>query len=189
MRNVGSYTKFVYPLPREASLGWSVDAGLKSQVAGHPWECIIRSLSDQAGNSPFYTDSVAALIHGADTAWDYLTRYQKGLGRFNPWQNLILGRASATVGVRKGGQIGLGEFLYIRAGSITDAGQMTYSTFGWGLRLDGLAKCLVFFRWLDPNAPVAKFLLDHLDVQYDCSRAYGGVYQGKPFEDLNLVVK
>ncbi len=194
MRNFGKYVRYPYtPLPTEADLGLSADGGLSSRYAGMTWHWLSLSWSSEAANAPFRLDSVIEYIgHFAtfsDTAWGYAPRYHPGLGNFNPWQNLILGKASATVGLRKGGQIGLAEFIYIRAGSITDAGQTTYSTFGWGLDLDGLAKCLVFFRWLDPNAPVAKFLLDHLDLQYDYSRAYGGIYQGEPFEDLNLVVR
>ena len=189
MRNLGKYEFESEYLPTEADLGWSLEAGLRTSVTGQSWEWLSVSWSNQAGASPFYTDSTVGTMYGADTVWDYVSRYQKGFGHFGVWQNLAIGKGSQTVGVRKGGQIGLGEFIYIRAGAITDAGQTTYSTFGWGLRLDGLAKCLVFFKWLDPNAPVAKFLLDHLDVQYDYSRAYGGIYDGKPFEDLNLVVR
>lgn len=194
MRNLSGYNFGGGTLPTEADLGWSVNAGFRSQVAGHRWEWLSFSWSEQAGSAPFNTDSIIGSISqapqgGPDTTWDYALRYQKGLGRFDPWQELVIGRASATAGVRKGGQIGLGEFLYIRAGSITDAGRITYSTFGLGLRLDGFLKCLVFLNDLDANAPVADFLLRHLDLQLDYGRAYGGIYQGRPFEDLNLVVR
>lgn len=189
MRNHGKYVNSYETLPTEADLGWSIDAGLKSEVAGQRWEWLSISWSDQAGVYPVHTDSTIGSISGADTTYVYVNRYQKGLGHFGIWQNLVVGRGSRRVGIRKGGQIGLGEFLYIRAGSITDAGQSTYTTLGWGLRLDGLAKCLVFLDWINAQSPVTKFLLDHLDLQYDYSRAYGGIYQGKPFEDLNLVVR
>ncbi len=190
MRNFGRY---VYPpwipLPTEADLGWGVDFGIKSMVDGERLEWISFVWSEQADDHPFHEDSIVASIYGTDTTWNHPTSYQKGLGSFGIWRNLVLDRGSQSVGIRKGGQIGLCEFLYLRAGAITDASQTSYSTFGWGLRLDGLAKCLVFFKWLNPNAPVARFLLDHIDLEYDYSKAYGCIYQGKPFEDLNVVVR
>lgn len=189
MRNLSGYRWGTPELPTTADLGWSIDAGLESRVGRRKWEWLSFAWSEQAGDSPFYSDSSIWSITGSDTTWNYVSRYQKGLGHFGIWRNLIVGKGSQAVGIRRGGQIGLGEFLYVRAGAITDAGQTTYTTFGWGLRLDGLTKCLVFLGWVNPNAPAAKFLLDHLDLQYDYSRAYGGVYRGKPFEDLNLVVR
>ncbi len=189
MRNLSGYDAGLEPLPTEADLGWSADAGLASVIDGFSWKWLSISWSNQAGVAPITTDATIGSITGSDTTFNYNNRYQKGLGHFGIWRNLIVGKGSQSVSIRRGGQIGLGEFLYVRAGAITDAGQTTYTTFGWGLRLDGLTKCLVFLGWVNPNAPAAKFLLDHLDLQYDYSRAYGGIYQGKPFEDLNLVVR
>ncbi|MCL5020504.1 MAG: hypothetical protein M1339_02325 [Bacteroidetes bacterium] len=150
MRNLSGYRWGNATAPTEADLGWSFDAGWRSEVAGRHWDLVSIEWSEQAGASPFYTDSTIGGIYDfigeSDTTWNYFTRYQKGLGHFGIWRNLVVGKGSQSVGIRRGGQIGLGEFIYIRAGAITDAGQTTYSTFGWGLRLDGLAKCLVFFK-------------------------------------------
>ncbi len=179
MRNIGSYMSYGGTLPTEADLGWSIDAGLRSEVANHPWQWLSVAWSEQAGTPPISTDSTVMSINPNgtgryDTLWNYYNRYEKGLGRFNLWQNLIIGRASASVGVSRGGQIGLGEFVYIRAGSFTESGWPTFSTFGWGLRLDGLIKCLMFFKSLSPQSPVAKFLLNHVDLEYDLGRSYTG---------------
>ncbi len=194
MRNLSGYKGGSAVLPTRANLGWSADAGVESQIDGQKWEWLSVAWSEQADVSPFFSDSTIVSVGrspqgGTDTTWDYVSRYQKGLGHFSIWRNLIIGKGSRTVGIRKGGQIGFGEFLYIRAGSITDAGQPTYSTFGWGMRLDGLLKCLVFLNDLNASTPVVDFLLNHFELQFDYSRAYGGIYQGKPFEDLNLVVR
>lgn len=174
MRNFGGYINPYWPLPREADLGWSVNTGLSSKVDGHRWRWLSVAWSEQAATSPIYVYST----------------YEKGLGRFGIWQNLIIGRASATVGVARGGQIGLGEFLYLRAGNITYTGSPTATTFGWGMRLDGLIKCLVFLKSISPQSPFAEFLLNHVDLQYDFGREYDTAYfGGETFESLNLVVR
>ncbi len=194
MRNWSGFVNSVRALPTEADLGWSLDGALRSEVDGHHWKWFSVSWSEQAGKSPVMTDSaigaINALFGTADTTWNYYNRYEKGLGRFGIWQNLIVGRASATVGVARGGQIGLGEFLYLRAGDITYPGNLTATTFGWGLRLDGLIKCLVFLKSVSPQSPFAEFLLNHVDLQYDFGREYDTAYfGGETFESLNLVVR
>ncbi len=195
MRNYGSYLNNGQMLPTEAKLGWSIDAGLGSEVAGHRWQWFSIEWSQQAGTFPVRTDSTAYIMNpttpaAADTTWIYYNRYENGLKRFGVWQNLVIGRASATVGVARGGQIGLGEFLYLRAGDITYAGSPTAVTFGWGLRLDGLIKCLVFLKSMSPQSPLAKFLMDHIDLEYDFGKVNPGLYNGgQKFEDLNLLVR
>ena len=129
LRDYGSYNSNE-TLLTEASLGWSVEAGLRSEVAGHNWEWFSVSWSMQAGASPFHTDSTVAAISGTDTTWNYLEWYQKGLGHFGIWRNLAVGGASQSVAISKGGEIGLGEFLYIRTGEFNYAGPQTYKTFG-----------------------------------------------------------
>lgn len=195
MRNFGGYINPYWLLPREANLGWSINAGLTSRIAGHRWEWLSISWSEQAGTSPVTTDSTIGQISlnvsgPPDTTWNFLNRYEKGLGRFGIWQSLIIGRASASVGVARGAQIGIGEFVYLRAGDITYAGDPSVATFGWGIRLDGFLKCLVFFHDLNPQSPVAKFLLDHVNLEYDFGRVFPrGFYGGQKFEDLNLVIR
>ena len=192
MRNSGGYINTYWLLPREADPGWSVNAGLCSEVDGHRLHWLSVAWSEQAGASPIFVDpTIASISTSGDTVWNYNNRYEKGLGRFSIWQNLIVGRGSASVGVARGGQIGLGEFLYIRAGDLTyDSGLPTAATFGWGLRFDGLIKCLVFLKSISPQSPFAKFLLNQVDLQYDFGREYDTAYfEGERFESLNLVVR
>ena len=189
MRDYGSYNPNE-TLFTEANLGWSIQAGLMSELAGHSWDWFSVSWSMQAGASPFQTDSTIAGIYGTDTTWNYLEWYQKGLGHFGIWRNLIVGSASQSVAISKGGEIGLGEFLYVRTGEFNYAGPQTYKTFGWGLRLDGLIKTLVFLKTLSPRSPVTDFFLNHVDLEYDFGRVYDTAYfGGETFESLNLVVR
>ncbi|MCL5268468.1 MAG: hypothetical protein M1469_10245 [Bacteroidetes bacterium] len=191
MKNIGKYIAFYgNPLPGEADLGWNVEVRLRSRVASHSCEWFSFAWLRQADASLLSLDSSMSIYPSSlDTTFNYFDTYKDGLGDFRPYDNLFVGRPTGDVGIRRRWQIGLAEFIYIRGGSITDQGQPTYSTFGWGARLEGLLKLLVFMHWLDADGSVAKFVLNHLDLQFDYSRAYGGIYGGKPFEDLNIVVR
>lgn len=200
LRNVGGYVHVVrplsgeVPLARQANLGWNWRLAFQSKVAGFKWDWFSFTWDREAANSPFNTDSSLVTNPNGYSYWNYFWSYSSGLGSFSPWSNLIVGRGSASVAVSKGWQIGLGEFLYLRGGSLTNLSQnpwsSTFPTSGWGVKLDGLVKALVFLHGLNANDSFTRFILHHFNLEFDYSTASGGVFDAiKPFESLNLALR
>ena len=52
MRNFGGYIDTYWPLPREAYFGWSINAGLGSEVDSHRWHWLLVAWSEQAVDLP-----------------------------------------------------------------------------------------------------------------------------------------
>ena len=96
---------------------------------------------------------------------------------------------TTTAASIKGWQIGVGGFFYLRGGSITYSGGPALVTSGWGARLDGLVKLVVFLHGLNSNASFTHFVLDHLDLRFDYYGSESGLFPGQPFESLDLVVR
>ncbi len=185
-RNAGDYAPYGFAiLPREGDLGWNFEAGLETDVAGHRWEWL---------SFTWLRQSDAPLVSSTGSFV-----YLSGLGNFHVSDNLIAGRPTDNVSVEKGWQLQLGQFIYLRGGSATGPEIPTYSTFGWGVKLDGLIKTLIFAHGIDQSGSLARFLLDHMDFQFSYSKANGEIvgygnttgigFEGEPFESLTLVVR
>jgi len=184
-RNVGNYApRGIAWLPREAALGWNIEAGFKSNIMDRSWEWISFTLLRQA-NASLVNSSV----------------YSRGLGNFQVYDNIIAGKPTGVIAAQKGWQLQLGEFIYFREGSVTDPGYLSYTTFGWGVRLNGLATTLIFLHGLETNG-ILSFFLNHLDVRYEYSKAVGETvnplytralgfrgFGGKSVETLSLMIR
>ncbi len=204
-RNLGTHQYYEEPgLPGEADLGWNIELGLKTRVDGHKWRWVSFTFLREADASLFSLDSTMASvplrIRFPNSNYNYYYTYKKGLGGFHLYDNLIAGKPTAfenfvygetagNIGIRKGAQLELGQFIYLREGSVTEAGLPTYTTYGWGLRLNGLVKTLLFIHLLNQNNGMTELLLDHFNLEFDYSKATGGPFQGEPFENLSLVVR
>ena len=188
-RNFGNYAPGGLPgLPREGDLGWNFQFGLEASVAGHRWNWLSITWIRQV-DAPL-------VFNGTNTS-----AYDQGLGSFKVFDNLFTGRPTGSVSIGKGWQVEIGQFLYFRAGSATGPEIPTYTTFGGGVRLDGLIKGLIFTDAISADDTIASFLLDHLDLHFDFSEANGEIvgpssgnttgigFKWEPFESLTLVVK
>jgi hypothetical protein len=184
-RNFGNYAPGGLPgLPREGDLGWNLQFGLVTSVAGHRWNWLSITWIRQV-DAPL-------VFNGANTS-----EYDQGLGSFKVFDNLFAGRPTGGVSIGKGWQVQIGQFLYFRAGSATGPEIPTYTTFGASVRVDGLIKGLIFTHAISSEGPTGRFLLDHLDFQFDFSEANGKIvgyryptgFKGEPFESLTLVVR
>ncbi len=194
LRNVGGYVvktpTYHSLLARQANLGWNWELAFSSRVAEYDWKWFSLTWAREATDEPFKLDSVSAGIGPNGVAnYDYLLSYRNGLGTFSPWNNLVLGMPTTTTASIKGWQIGLGESFYFRGGSIIYSGSPAVVTSGWGARLDGLVKLIVFLHGLNPNAPFTRFVLNHLDLRFDYYGSDSGLFPGQPFESLDLVVR
>ncbi len=204
-RNMGTHTYAGGAgLPAEADLGWNAELGLEMQLDHHEWRWISFTFVREADASLISLDSTAAPIplpvRLPNSTYDYYYSYRKGLGDFHLFDNLvagvptafdsfIYGRPAGNIGVLKGAQLELGQFIYLREGSVAEAGLPTYTTYGWGVKLDGLVKTLLFLHWLSPDGAFTRMLLDHFNFEYDYSKASGGPFQGEAVETLNLVIR
>lgn len=186
-RNEADYAPYGYAvLPREGDFGWNFEVGLKTYIRDYWWKWFSFTWVRQA-DAPL-------------TSWNGQTYvYDSGLGDTQVYDNLIAGRPTGNVSIEKGWQIQLGQFLYLRGGSATGPGVPTYTTFGWGARLDGLVKALIFMHGLDANGNIVKFVLNHLNLQFDYSKSAGEIvgfgntggigFKGEPFEILSLTIR
>ncbi len=193
LRNVGGYViktpTYELPLARQALLGWNWELGFRSKVKGYSWKWFSFTWTRQAIDSPIKLDS--AFVGGPSDVsnWNYFESYRGGLGDFSPWSNLILGKGSLTQVTSRGWQIGFAGFFYLRGGAIMGSRQPTYGTSGWGVSAEGLVKLMVYLHQLNPKATFTQFMLRHLDIEFDYSEADGGIFAGKPFESLDLVLR
>jgi hypothetical protein len=122
---------------------------------------------------------------------NYENFYKSGLGDIEPIDNLILGRTYGKVDLRKGWQVQLAEFLYVRGGKFEGIGY-SYATFGTSVKLNGLLKLLAAFDLVNIKTGPFAFLVDHFDLQYHFSEYTNGVniaMDGTTFKAINLVIK
>ncbi len=191
-RNIGNeYDSFGSAgLPREAALGWNIVLGFNSRVDNHKWKWFSFTWVRESGAALLTLDSSVYIDpHSYDTTYSYVNRYESGLGSFRIYDNLIAGKSTGEVNVLKGWQVQIGQIFYLRGGSVTDVRRPTYTTFGWGANSAGIVKALLFLRMLNPGAGITNFLLDHLDLRFDYSRAEGGPFANEPLETLTLVMR
>lgn len=191
-RNIGGYTTLpsfggLYPLPRTAALGLNFELGLKTTVENRKWNLFsfiwAREAEDLLISEKEIISPAGSISYGHD--------YKSGIGDIEPIDNLILGRTYGKVDLRKGWQIQLADFLFVRGGKFEGIGY-SYSTFGTSIKLNGLLKLLAAFDIADIKSGPFAFLVDHFDLQYDYSEYTNSVnaeVDGTTFKAINLVIK
>jgi hypothetical protein len=140
------------PLPRNISIGTSIEIGLKlikidSKIITFSW-------SRQADN----------LLVGRNQ--DGSSYYRGIFGDLSFGKHIIQGKWTDAVKISQGWQIGLGEFIYIRQGSYQGGGFSNIKTDGLGISTSGLFKFIKL--GVEDNTFITQ-LADHLDLRYDQS--------------------
>jgi hypothetical protein len=167
-----------YPLPRTAVVGLGLQGGLSTRAGNANWRLISFSLVHQAED---------VLVHGlTDTTFEY----KAGLGDLRFGDNVLVGRATGAVLVRKGWELGAAEFLYIRGGSVI-GNRYDYSTSGYSVCLGGLVRLLEAASPEIAGTSWLAFIGDHLDLQYQSASYSSSVspLNGTTFKELNLIVR
>jgi len=169
------------PLPRTALSGFGIRTGLITRAGNSDCRLITLGLVRQA-------EDVLVIRHD-DGTYDY----KSGLGDLSIGQNLIVGRATDYVLVRKGWEIGVGDVVFVRGGSALGDG-FDYQTSGYTVSLGGLVRLLeVADRSLTGNSWIA-YLGEHFDVQYHSatytatSESVSSMMNGTSFKELCLVI-
>jgi hypothetical protein len=160
--NVGD--KMVYidaaqadPLPRTATVGLGAEFGLNSNAGSSEWKLASFRVARQADD--------LLVVRNPDGSSDY----QSGLGDIQFADNVILGKTNGKATVRKGWQVQVAEFLYLRGGSVDGPG-LAYSTSGFSICLGGFLKMLgIVSPSLGMDSWVG-FTGEHFDLQYHSSK-------------------
>jgi len=143
------------PLPRTASLGAGIEAGIVSTLVPDGWRLLSGGLYREAGD--------LLVKRHTDGTWEYTG----GVGDVDFIDNVIAGRPGGTITQRKGWQIDVAEFLSFRGGSVHEP-YAEYTTRGFALKLRGLLKALSAFA-LEKKGTWVDFLMENLDLRYDWS--------------------
>jgi len=181
-RNIGD--KVVYadpsqadPLPRQAALGVGVQVGLMSHVLSEDWRIFELKLSREAD------DLLVKRL--SDGGWTYVS----GLGGVGFLENVIGGKQTGDVIVRRGWEVQAGEILSVRGGSVTQAAY-NYSTSGFSIRLDGVLKLLSYAGSPEIRGGFLGFLIDFIDIRYDhASYDQGSPFGGVSFGSISIEIK
>jgi hypothetical protein len=181
--NVGD--KMVYmdaaqadPLPRTAIAGLGAEIGVTSTAGSSELKLASFRLARQADD--------LLIIRYPDGS----SNYQSGLGDIQFVDNVILGKTNGKVTVRKGWQVQVAEFLYLRGGSVDGPG-LAYATSGYSICLDGLLNLLGLVSPSLGKESWVGFVGKHFDLQYHSS-TYSDTtspISGTSSAALNLVVK
>jgi hypothetical protein len=166
------------PLPRQAAIGTYFEVGTISTVINPGWKplsfMIVREAED-------------ILVNRRDNGtWEYTT----GLGDIRFIDNVLLGKASPTIGLRRGWQLQVGEALYIRGGSVDSPG-LQYETSGYTLRLGGIFKMIMVISPEMRESGWFRALADLLDFQYT-SATYSNTsspIRDTSFKGINIVIR
>jgi hypothetical protein len=116
--------------------------------------------------------------------------YQSGLGDIQFVDNVILGKTNSKATVRKGWQVQVAEFLYLRGGTVEGPG-LAYSTSGYSICLGGILNLLGLVNPSSEKDSWVSFVGDHFDLQYHSNKYDETISPvgGTTSAALNLVVK
>jgi hypothetical protein len=140
------------PLPRNISIGTTVELGLKY------------TRTDQKLLSFTWSRQSDNLLVGTDR---WVKFYRGGFGDIDFLKNIVQGKRTETIDLSQGWQIGIGEILFIRGGSFVGSGNRSFTTEGLGLRLSRIVKLLQGLEVIKSNE--LSFIAEHLDICYDRS--------------------
>ncbi len=168
------------PLPRMANLGAGMRLGLLTSQRGVTMEFVSFTLAREAEQ--------LLVERYPDGTW----AYGSGFGQIAFFENVIGGRSTDAVAVRKGWEIQCAEFFALRGGSYDQQGS-GYTTTGFGIRLSGLFKGLLFLRPEIVEGTWFEWVVRSIDLVYDHSSLESRGSSGSPpatsFNSLNLVVR
>lgn len=170
------------PLPRKATIGFSIELGATMKIRNSNWRIVAFHWAREAGD----------ILVTSSPNGEF--EYKPGItGDISFFRNVLFGKPSDAVELKKGWQLNFGEIVYLRGGSFSEPpnyGNRNYSTSGFGLHLSG------FFALIDAISVsafennVLAFIRDHIDVQYDHAEyADHEILGGTKFNALSLVIR
>jgi len=167
------------PLPRNATLGLSIELGIVSRALSSDWKILSLTWAREV------EDLLVKRFSGGGF------EYRGWFGDIKPFDNLILGKWGGNVELRKGWQLEVGEIVSVRGGSYTGTGSLMYETSGYSIRLSGFLKLIEAMNRSAVSGTWLGFVKDHFDLQYHSS-SYGestSPVSGTSFKGVNLVIR
>ena len=148
------------PIPRTARLGYSINLGLKTKIAGVELPVIDYS----------FTAEVEDLLVNSDTLGN--SSYQGLFGDINIGNNLILLNGDKNVIIHKGHIFNFFKTLTIVKGGISSGNLLNVTTNGWAVSSEGLFSILVN----NISNTALSYLFRHFDFEYYHSSISAGPY-------------
>ena len=172
------------PLPRDVTIGLSVELGLVMRTATREWRIVSFALSREAED--------LLVARRSDGTFNY----QAGLGDISFFRQVIRGDLlrSDKGSLHEGWELGLAEFIYLRGGSYSespDFGNRNYATQGLGLRLGGLFKAIGVAAPESTEPTFVSFVTEHLDLTFDFAEyksSEGHPLNGTRFSSFSLLI-
>ena len=165
-KNIGDYIDILYnegyPLPRTLLLGVSWKMGFIIHTSSQNWEIVSFTIAREAEDllvKPLF-DSAGNQISDP--------KYIDGNGDIVFFRNVIEGEWGGKITLRKGWQANIGEFFSMTGGR-SDAPDIQFETFGYGVRLSGILKTIQSLHASIAESEVFKFLMNHVDIRFDHS--------------------
>ena len=114
------------------------------------------------------------------------TRYKWGFGDIDLADNLLLLKNKSGVECKTGGEIGLADALFLRAGRYEDiSGKTMLTTIGFGVNPGQAVHFILDMQDIEVHNSFLRFLLHKIDMEYNFSR-YKPDEKGQPMEDTNF---
>ena len=171
------------PLPRNATVGLSMEMGVVMPVNNQPWKILTFTLAREAQD--------LLIIRKPDG----VIEYQSGLGDISFFKHVIRGELydNDRVDLRKGWQVNFGEVVSVRGGSFSESpnfGNRNYVTSGFGIRAAGFLKLLVAMNPETQLPDALLFISNHVDLIYDhAAYTTSGPLGETTFNALGVVIR
>jgi|ERR1041385_1898857 hypothetical protein len=180
------------PLPRTSTLGISYKVGLSLPIQAVSLEAVSFTLAREADDLLVQRFPAPVDSAGNTTGPPPNPKYSDGGGAIQFYNNVILGEGNGHITLRKGWQVGIGEFFLIRGGSVHGRG-VAYTTSGYGFRLGAIFKLFEMVSPLAAATRIGGFILSHIDAGFDHSSITtddpSDPNNGLTFNGLSLTIK
>lgn len=166
------------PLPRKSAIGTYLELGVSTTVLSPAWKPLSFMIAHEAED--------VLVTRRPDGTWDY----QTGLGDISFVDNILLGKGSPNVWLRRGWQFQVCGIVYLRGGSVDGPG-LRYDTKGYTLSLGGVFKTIMILSPQMRETGWFRILADLLDIQYASADYSGSVstMNGTSFRGATLVLR
>ena len=178
------------PLPRYARIGIGFNIGIDYDNEGLNWQPVSFKWTIEANDLLVRTPGPPNSSPIPET-WGY----QDGFGDIKFFDELIAGHTNTETIKKKGWEIGILEFLYIRGGRFEEdynRGNRRFNTSGFGFQFSGFVKFLRAMDFSIPDNNVFGFILRHVDLRYDHSEyttdEKNHPLSGTSFNSLNVLI-
>jgi len=174
------------PLPRLARVGMSVNGGVTYR--GDAAEIKVVSFA-------WTLETEDLLVKYAGSSMPRY-RYQSGLGDIDIFDEVLLGHGNRNTEKKKGWEVGMYEFYYVRGGSFEEDpmnGNRNFETRGWSVSSVGATKIFRALFGEQTGGTILNFVLNNIDIRYsestiDVTEVSSPLY-GMKFRSLSLFVR